>query len=87
MAGAWAVYAWLRPAPEPYNPAVFTAFRQLEAACLAEDPLQQTQRCRRALEVMQACDARDPSCTADDYHDDLSRAGFDLPPLRTAHRP
>lgn len=83
LIGGWGIWWALLPPQRPYNPEVFVAFRAAETHCLAELSHQQTARCQRVLTLIQECGRRSGAgeCSADEYHDGMIKAGFDLPPL------
>lgn len=63
------------------NPAIYPAFRAIEAACLAEPMTLTTKRCEIVLKRALTCSNTDAFCAADEYHEELSRLGFSLPSL------
>lgn len=84
--GAWVAWWLFFGAPErarnrAINPAVFQAFRYIEGHCAREVFPNETVRCQAALRAMAECTAKDPACSAGDYHAELFAAGFTLPAL------
>lgn len=74
----------ITPQPSATNPAVFSAFRAIEAMCLKEEWPHETVRCKGALDERDSCDRAHQQtgyvCTAAEYYCRLERLGFDLPP-------
>jgi hypothetical protein len=60
----------------PVNPAALAAYRDIETRCALEPA---GRGCAEVTELRHRC-AHDP-CSASDYHQALTRSGFDLPPL------
>lgn len=83
LTAAQLVIASITRDPRPYNPAVFSAFREIEARCFAE-PIgpRGTKRCDAVSRKSEQCANAEVPCTADEYWEFLSRLEFDLPPLR-----
>lgn len=66
------------------NPAIFAAFRAIEARCLSDDRAGESDRCDAALDYLGNCSGASDGCTAAEYYCALRRLGFELPPFHIA---
>lgn len=79
-----AMYVWsqIMADKRPYNPAVFEAFRRIEASCMAQDFEVRTVRCESVNRFAEGCYQSEDSCTAEEAYEHYAKLLFDLPPLK-----
>ena len=74
----WLLYGNERENNKHINPTIFPAFRAIESKCLSESFPHETVRCQKVLKLLGQC-ASEAGCTANEYYEELTRAGFTLP--------